>query len=125
MLEPVRQYARQILVDSGEVGAVQRAHASFFLTLAARLDLDRREGGPLRLAATAALGSERDNLRAALRWCIDSHEVEMAQRLAAVYYSPWIGPTEERARLNEVLALDGGDPTSNARARSINRRTAG
>jgi predicted ATPase len=49
LLEPVRQYARQILVDSGELGALQRAHASFFLTLAARLDLDRREGGSHRL----------------------------------------------------------------------------
>jgi tetratricopeptide (TPR) repeat protein len=121
LLEPVRQYARQILVDSGELGAVQRAHASFFLTLATRLDLDRREGGSHRLTATAALGSERDNLRAALRWCIDSHEVEMAQRLAAVYHSPWIGPTEDRALLNEVLALNGGDPTSNARALVLQR----
>jgi tetratricopeptide (TPR) repeat protein len=103
------------------LGAVQRAHATFFLTLAVRLDLNRREGGPHRLDATAALGSERDNLRAALRWCIDSHEVEMAQRLAAVYSSPWIGPTEERARLNEVLALEGGDPTSNAHALVLQR----
>jgi hypothetical protein len=45
----------------------------------------------------------------------------MAQQLAAVYYSPWIGPTEERARLNEVLALDGGDPASNARALVLQR----
>jgi tetratricopeptide (TPR) repeat protein len=121
LLEPVRQYAHGILCDSGELRAVQKAHASFFLTFAAQLDLDRREGGAHRLVATAALGSERDNLRAALRWCIDSHEVEMAQRLVAVYYSPWIGLTEERARLNEVLALDGGDPTSDARALVLQR----
>jgi len=121
LLEPVRQYAHRILCDRGELHAIQRAHANFFLTLAVRLDLDRREGGAHRLVATAALGRERDNLRAALRWCIDSHEVDMAQRLVAVYHSPWIGATEDRARLNEVLALEGGDPTSSVRALVLQR----
>jgi predicted ATPase/transcriptional regulator with XRE-family HTH domain len=121
LLESVRQYAREILGDSGELRAVQRAHASFFLTFAEKLHLDRREGGPHRLTAGRTLGGERDNLRAALRWCIDSHEVEFAQRLVAVYSGFWIGPTEERGRLNEVLAMDGGDATSNARATALAR----
>ena len=116
LLEPVRQYAREILGDSGELRAVQRAHASFFLTFAEKLHLDWREGGPRRLTAGRALGGERDNLRAALRWCIDSHEVELAQRLVAVHSALWMGPTEDRGRLDEVLAMEGGDPTSNARA---------
>ena len=34
MLEPIRQYAREKLEESGEAEEVRRRHASFFLALA-------------------------------------------------------------------------------------------
>lgn len=72
LLEPVRQYAWELLAEHGETGAVQRRHALYMLELAeaAEPGLMSGERGPWieRLAA------EQDNLRAALAWSRRSAE---------------------------------------------------
>ena len=124
LLEPIRQYAREHLASSNELPAVQRRHARFFLAFAERLHVDVRKGGPESLTAGRTLTSERDNLRTALRWCIDASEVDLAYRFTAASFQvpegeP--GPDEELGWLNLVLAMRGGNPESLARGVTLQR----
>jgi predicted ATPase len=90
LLEPVRQYAREQSADSGDVDFVQRQHARFFLAYAERRLTDANLGGPGRLAAHLAIDQERDNLRAALGWCLDNGEAAMALRFCRAHWSFWV-----------------------------------
>jgi non-specific serine/threonine protein kinase len=62
LLETVRQYARDRLVESGEAEAVRGRHLDFFLAWAEKEDPDRN-------IRTHRLAKEHDNFRAALEWC--------------------------------------------------------
>ncbi|HEX5914747.1 MAG TPA: LuxR C-terminal-related transcriptional regulator, partial [Rubrobacter sp.] len=86
LLEPVRQYARERLEESGEADAFRHRHAEFFLELA-------EEVAPELTAANQRAWAERleadhDNLRAALSWSLE-REPEMALRLAAKLARFW------------------------------------
>jgi predicted ATPase/class 3 adenylate cyclase len=82
-LETIRTYAHAKLAAAGETATLSRAHASYFLELA----VSRRPG---KLAAWLdALEFDHDNLRAALRWCIES-DPEMGARLAAAMTEFWL-----------------------------------
>lgn len=67
LLEPVRQYAVEMLAASGELAAVRRRHARFFLQLAEAAEPKLMSGqrGPWQVR----LEAEQDNLRHALAWC--------------------------------------------------------
>src|SRR5207248_2594054 len=87
MLETIREYGLACLAAAGEMPALQRRHATYFLT--------RVEDGAPRLigagqvAGLARLEDEHDNLRAALRWAMDSGEVELGLRLAVALWPLW------------------------------------
>jgi predicted ATPase/class 3 adenylate cyclase len=68
MLETIREFGRERLVDSGEEGSLRRQHAEFFLALAERADLELV--GPNQAAWLARLKAEHYNLRAVLEWCV-------------------------------------------------------
>ena len=55
LLEPIRQYAREQLVASGELDLVRQRHATFFLAFAEALERDASVGGARRHAAADAL----------------------------------------------------------------------
>ena len=87
MLETVREYALGQLVASGEAETVRRCHARYYLGLpeAAEQVGDRpEEAGWLR-----RLVEERDNLRAVLRWSLDTPDAALALRLNAALFSFW------------------------------------
>ncbi len=68
LLETIRHYARQKLIDADEVGQVRDAHLACFAELAER-------GGPQLMRAEQAswlarFGREHDNLRIALEWAL-------------------------------------------------------
>ena len=118
-LETIREYARERLTEAGELPAVQERHYAWFVGLAEQAP---PEGYDTRGLAT--VGHEYDNLRAALRWAVDSGESERALRLAGGLWSFWSVRgfyTEGRAWLREVLALGGGEsrPGIAARARAL------
>jgi DNA-binding CsgD family transcriptional regulator/tetratricopeptide (TPR) repeat protein len=97
LLEPVRQYARELLEESGEADAFRRRHAEFFLALAEEAAPDLT--GAQQQEWAERLESEHDNMRAALSWSLEK-EPETALRLAGALARFW----EMRARFLEGSA---------------------
>jgi predicted ATPase/DNA-binding NarL/FixJ family response regulator len=118
-LEPVRQYALARLEESGDQVDGGRQHASFFLSFSEQWETDANVGGPRRQAAHAALRQEQDNVRAALRWCVDNAESDMGIRLGKAHTHFWLFQSryhEGRRWLEQVLALPGAAESTAARA---------
>ena len=112
MLEPVRQFARQKLRESGEEEAVQGRHAGFFLALAEEAEPEM--SGPEQEAWLKRLEREHANLRGALAWALDpaesgqsrEHRTEVGLRLAGALGRFWgvYGPGEGLRWLERGLA---------------------
>jgi predicted ATPase/Tfp pilus assembly protein PilF len=66
MLETLREYAEERLVEGGTERAVRAAHAQHLLALAE--EAEPHLTGPHQATWLARLDAEHDNLRAALRW---------------------------------------------------------
>jgi len=81
MLETIRQYARERLLESGERAWVQNHHLDFFLHLAAEADPKLR--GPDEIIWYERLEREHDNLRAALGRALESQNADVGLRLAS------------------------------------------
>jgi predicted ATPase/DNA-binding CsgD family transcriptional regulator len=118
MLEPVRQYARERLDESGETEAIHRRHAEFFLALAEvpkpELEEAQQESWLERLE------EEHDNFRVALSWTLEQGGTELALRLGAALGEFWYIRgylSEGRRWLEEALA--NGDTPSVARVRTL------
>lgn len=79
MLETIREYGVERLSERGEVETARRAHAAYFVDLAARLDPVLRTRD--QLVALATLRAEWDNLLAAVRYLGDSGAVDETLRL--------------------------------------------
>ncbi|GAA4563808.1 BTAD domain-containing putative transcriptional regulator [Planotetraspora kaengkrachanensis] len=79
MLETIRAYALERLTEAGESGEFHARHARHFLALAEEAEPRLRAAGQERWIAR--LTAEQDNLHAALRWAIDSRDVEISLRL--------------------------------------------
>jgi predicted ATPase/DNA-binding SARP family transcriptional activator/DNA-binding CsgD family transcriptional regulator len=94
LLEPIRQYARERLEQSGEADAFLRRHAEFFLTIGE--EAEPQLSGAQQQEWAERLEEEHDNLRAALSWSLEK-EPEMALRLAGALARFW----EMRARFLE------------------------
>ena len=84
MLEPVRQYALEKLVEGGEEGETRGRHAAYYLALAERAGVEL--WGPGQGEWLERLERENGNLRAALAWTIDSG-AETAGRFC---YALWL-----------------------------------
>jgi predicted ATPase/DNA-binding XRE family transcriptional regulator len=87
MLEPVRQYAREKLEESGETEDTQRRHAAYFLGLA--VEAEPKLIGPEEEAWMDMLQREHDNLRTALRWAKEQGDVEAGLRLVGALNWFW------------------------------------
>jgi predicted ATPase len=107
MLETIRDYAIEKLVESGEEPAVREAHAAYFLVLV--------EEGTANPASSEPppwfrrFTAEHDNFRVALEWLVRQGRAEWALRLALGLFPFWERGehlAEGRRRLDEVLALE-------------------
>ncbi len=87
LLETVRQYARERLVESGEARAVEQRHAAAYLALAERAAPELI--GPRQQGWLDILERDHDNLRAALAWASARGEHELSLRLAAALWRFW------------------------------------
>jgi predicted ATPase/class 3 adenylate cyclase len=81
LLETIRQYAREKLVESGEAAATRQQHWVFFSQLAAASE--RQVQGAGQQAWLYKLDLEHDNLRAALDWSL--HQYELFQGTGMVF----------------------------------------
>jgi predicted ATPase/DNA-binding CsgD family transcriptional regulator len=121
MLEMVRTYALERLVASGEAEALWQRHADYFVTLAEQAEPELR--GPNQVAWLERLEREHDNLRAALRWCLESGAAESGLRLGGALWRFWYvrGHFAEGSEwLARLLAVSDGSAPTVARAKALN-----
>jgi predicted ATPase/DNA-binding XRE family transcriptional regulator len=118
MLETIREYGLERLEAAGEEREVRRRHQVWCLELAERAEPQLI--GSEQNRWFARLGTEHDNLRAAMRWTIAEGDVEGAMRFGGALYRFWatLGHYDEgRSWLDQALALDGD-------ARTVHRGNA-
>lgn len=109
MLEPVRQYARERLEESGEKERVRERHAGYYLGLAERAEPELT--GHDQIAWLGRLVTEHANLWSALSWHLDEGLPEPGKhpsvglRLAAALGRFWSvhNPSEGREWLKKGL----------------------
>ncbi len=120
MLEPVRQYARELLDKGGEAERVRERHAQYYLALAR--EAEPNLSGTRQAEWLGRLEREHDNLRAALGWAIEGGNAELALRLTgALERFWWVGGhlSEGRHWLGRGLAANVALPAS-VRAKALN-----
>jgi predicted ATPase len=119
MLETLRHYASERLVEAGEHERVARAHATSYTEVVERAEPLLRGRGQGRWLRW--LDTERDNLREALAWCRvhAAAEPDLGLRLAAALGWFWYFASHQDGRY-EVTAMlaaaTGGTPAARARA---------
>ncbi|WP_158542815.1 AfsR/SARP family transcriptional regulator [Phytoactinopolyspora halophila] len=111
LLETVRAYAGEQLVDAGEEEQIAAAHGRYFRDLAERAEpfLRRRE----QVAWMVRLGADYDNILGALRRAIQDADTELAVRIASVLGYYWMsrgGRQEGGPWLWETLSLPDPNP---------------
>jgi non-specific serine/threonine protein kinase len=88
MLETIRQYAYDKLLESGEAEQVQERHCRFFLKFAEETKPQLR--GPEQVMWLNRVEAEHDNLCAVLRYAVDKKDdAEPGLRLAVALSSFW------------------------------------
>jgi predicted ATPase/DNA-binding SARP family transcriptional activator len=90
MLDTIKEYARDRLVESGESELARHAHLAYFTELAETADPHLRRAEQLEWLDT--LEAEHDNIAVALRGALAASEADGAMRLAAAagwYW--WLG----------------------------------
>jgi predicted ATPase len=118
MLDSLREFAAQRLAAS-ERAELRRAHAAYFRELAEQADAGLAGADQDRWLMT--LDRERDNLRAALAWALDTGEAEEGLSLGGTLERYWSirGVLQEGARWMErlfALPTDSVSPRVLARA---------
>lgn len=106
MLEPVRWFARERLIDSGEADVVLGHHLDLCL------DTARTRGSQLETSsvheALAELDADADNLRAAMEWAVGNDRGLDAARIIAAtsWYWVWRGRIGETERWLQRAGID-------------------
>jgi DNA-binding NarL/FixJ family response regulator len=88
LLETVREFGLDCLLESEEARAAQQAHALYFLRFAETAEPEELYGAA-QVSRLDALEREHDNLRAALRWLLESRASEHALRLCVALARFW------------------------------------
>ena len=105
MLETIRELAAEKLDSEDETGAARRLHAEHYLALARSTNLNAEASGQQRHDVAI---SERDNMRAALAWALESGERELGIELLVALENFWAtsGPQEGSEMAAALLADD-------------------
>ena len=121
MLETIRQYARDRLLDSGEGDRLRDLHLSYFAALAAKAE--PKLSGPDQALWLHRLAAEHDNLRAALAWSsAAAGDTAAGLKMAAALWRFWYVRgdfSEGRACLVGLLSIDNAGATPE-RGRALN-----
>lgn len=122
LLETIRQYALERLIERGETPAIRMRHLEYYLVLA-------EESEPYIYGSETAawfrrLDKEIDNIRAAIEWSTSAGRADAALRIlgALVYF--WFAhglvASEWHERVQQALARQEGKKRTIARAKALN-----
>lgn len=118
MLETIRQYGHDRLVDLGELESARQRHREFFHQVACRTA--DNWCGPGQEDALARLRADHGNLRAALESSLaDPPDTELALGLCAALCWHWCAGgflTEGRSWMDRILALPAGPSVARGHA---------
>ena len=120
MLETVREYALEVLRESGEAERTRHAHAVYYLKLAEEAEPHLK--GVRQAEWLARLEREQENQRASLAWLIEQNEAELALRFCgALWWFWWLRGywSEARRWLETTLKLTQAGEATSARARAL------
>jgi tetratricopeptide (TPR) repeat protein len=118
MLETIREFALERLVEAGEDDAQRRRHLTYFLARAEELEptlLESVESGD-------AIARDHENYRAALAWAIAAGEAERGLRLGYALWRFWQQRgffREGRQWFDRLLGIPGGAEPTAARAKGL------
>jgi len=114
MLETMRQFALERLVESREAERLRERHARYFFELA---DSWPHFGSAEEAAWLVLIEAEQDNLRQALSW-LESHDPRACLRMAGRLLRFWDAGrySEGRALLRRLVDLPGGEQVDRALA---------
>jgi predicted ATPase/class 3 adenylate cyclase len=120
MLETIREFGHEQLESAGELELIRRRHAEHFLRLAeeAEAHLTGQDQG----AWLDRCDQEHANIRAALRWAIETGDAGQAQSVAGALWRFWQQRghlAEGRRWLEEVLAMPSGQARTASRAKAL------
>jgi non-specific serine/threonine protein kinase len=121
LLETVRQYALNLLRESGEETKLRDCHLDWYLVLAEESKAQWR--GPKQQEFFNQLEIEHDNLRAALEWSkLESRSAEVGLRLGSALWRFWEIQDhlrEGRHHLADLLALPAAQVHTAVRAKAL------
>ncbi|HEV2238806.1 MAG TPA: AAA family ATPase, partial [Ktedonobacterales bacterium] len=121
LLETVRQYAGEKLLEAGEAESLRDRHLTCFLALAE--EAHSHSGTVEQYAWARRLAAEYDNLRTALEWSrAQPSETELELRLAGAMMFAWLAfghLSAGRAALEQALARSNPHARTQARARAL------
>jgi non-specific serine/threonine protein kinase len=123
-LESLREYAAEKLREAGEETMLRKRHCAWLLALAERAETGLN--GPDSIWWLDRLEHERENVRAALGWCVERQDAEAGLWMAGALTQFWLvrGPYREiRDTLAELLTVPSDraacTPAQAARARAL------
>jgi predicted ATPase len=117
LLETIRQYASDRLIESGETEAIRTRHLRFFLALAEQAQPELESGGLFEWLPR--LDAEHDNIRAALDWSLEAQAYTDGLRLASALWLFWLMRghlTEGKQRFEHALQAVDAPPSLQASA---------
>jgi predicted ATPase/DNA-binding CsgD family transcriptional regulator len=118
LLETIRQYALEKLLESGEMDQVRERHCAYFVVWAEQAQT--HPYGPSQLAWLGRYEVEHDNLRLALEWCRgDEGRAVAGLRLAvacAPFWRVYVYPSEGIAHLAVAFTAAGAQAPTMVRA---------
>jgi predicted ATPase/class 3 adenylate cyclase/Tfp pilus assembly protein PilF len=120
LLETVRQYARERLLESGSGEAVRGRHRDYYLALAE--EAAPKLHGPDQAEWLRQLEGEHENLRACLEWSLAEQESETGLRFCRALFQFWWTRgylSEGRKCFARVLETSGAGEPKLERARAL------
>ena len=122
LLETIRQYAREKLLDSGEGAQVRSRHLGFYVRLGKEFSSEIL--GPGETLWLNRLELEHDNVRRAIEWSLESADALSGMRLTAALHLFWQQryTAEGLDYLRALLAQPEAMGRTPARARALQSR---
>jgi non-specific serine/threonine protein kinase len=113
LLDTIREYALEQAAASGDLEALRREHAAYYMRLAEAAE--PALAGPEQRRWCERLERDHDNLRSALAWALERSEMETGLRLVGALRRFWVvrGHLREgRTWVAELLALEALETTA-------------